>query len=112
MRTLILALSSCLLVTAAQAQDGLDETQSVGKERYARMCAPCHNKGFWAANRIAFRSGEEYALLDKRSDLNADYIRQAVRVGIGSMPPYRKTELSDSDLAAITAYLTRSRGKE
>jgi hypothetical protein len=32
----------------------------------------------------------------------------AVRVGIGSMPPLRKTEVSDSDLDAVIAYLTRA----
>ena len=30
-----------------------------------------------------------------------------VRSGVGSMPPLRKTELTDADVDAIAAYLTR-----
>jgi len=33
-----------------------------------------------------------------------------VRDGLRSMPFFRPTELSDDDLAALTAYLTRDRG--
>jgi len=32
-----------------------------------------------------------------------------VRRGVSIMPFFRKTEVSDADLAAITAYLTRPR---
>jgi hypothetical protein len=32
-----------------------------------------------------------------------------VRNGFAMMAPFRKTEISDADLAALTAYLTRTR---
>jgi mono/diheme cytochrome c family protein len=31
-----------------------------------------------------------------------------VRHGVSVMPPFRKTEVSDADLAALSAYLTRT----
>jgi hypothetical protein len=31
-----------------------------------------------------------------------------VRHGVSIMPPFRKTEVSDTDLAALTAYLART----
>lgn len=78
-----------------------------GKDRYERFCAPCHNAGFWAANRIGARLGKDQALLENRTDLNAPYIEIVVQQGIGSMPPYRLTEVSPDELDAIADYLTR-----
>ena len=96
------------LAASARAADVPTDMQH-GKARYDRMCAPCHNKGFWAANRLGARLGEENAVLEDRTDLNTDYIETVVRRGMGSMPPYRKTELSPGDLDAIAEYLTRKR---
>ena len=49
------------------------------------------------------------ALLDERTDLSPELIRTAVRHGMNVMPPLRKTEVSDANLDAIVAYLTRTR---
>jgi mono/diheme cytochrome c family protein len=43
----------------------------------------------------------------RQTDLAPGAIQAIVRNGIGSMPPLRKTELSDADVEAIAAYLTR-----
>ena len=48
------------------------------------------------------------ALLDKRTDLTQALIKTYVRNGISIMPIFRKTEISDADLDAIAAYLTRN----
>jgi mono/diheme cytochrome c family protein len=48
------------------------------------------------------------ALLDKRTDLTAQLVKTYVRNGISIMPFFRKTEISDADLDAIAAYLTRN----
>ena len=53
--------------------------------------------------------GATPALLKERTDLNPAYIKQVVRQGLYVMPFFRKTELSDADLNAIVAYLTRKR---
>ena len=53
--------------------------------------------------------GELPAALEERTDLQAVYIRTVVRNGYVSMPFFRPTELSDEDLDALVAYLTRER---
>jgi mono/diheme cytochrome c family protein len=50
--------------------------------------------------------GSKPALLEQRSDLSYELIKTFVRNGVASMPPFRKTEVTDDDLKAIAAYLT------
>jgi mono/diheme cytochrome c family protein len=44
-------------------------------------------------------------VLEQRSDLRPDYIKLAVRHGVSFMPSFRKTEISDADLALLATYL-------
>jgi hypothetical protein len=53
--------------------------------------------------------GAKPALLEQRTDLTPDVVRFFVRHGSGVMPFFRKTEVSDADLDALAAYLTRKR---
>jgi len=46
------------------------------------------------------------AVLEQRDNLPPDYIKLVVRRGISFMPSFRKTEISDTDLALVAAYLT------
>jgi mono/diheme cytochrome c family protein len=101
---------SGLLLTAggAVADDASLSAQELqGKHLYDRTCIYCHGPGVWGTNRLAKRLDKDHALLESRTDLTAAGIRAIVRSGVGSMPPLRKTELSDSDVDAIAAYLTR-----
>jgi mono/diheme cytochrome c family protein len=99
---------SLLTVGAAVADDaGLSAQELQGKHLYDRTCIYCHGPGVWGTNRLAKRLDKDHALLENRTDLSAAGIRAIVRSGVGSMPPLRKTELSDADVAAIAAYLTR-----
>lgn len=91
----------------AAGEGSLAAQEQQGKLLYGRTCIYCHGPGLWATNRIAKRLDKEHALLENRTDLSADGIRAIVRSGVGSMPPLRKTELSDADVDAIAAYLTR-----
>ncbi len=52
--------------------------------------------------------GAKPALLEERIDLTPELIRTFVRNGVSVMPFFRKTELSDVDLEALSAYLTRN----
>jgi hypothetical protein len=45
------------------------------------------------------------ALLEQRTDLRAPYIQVVVRNGVSFMPTFRKTEISDAELALLGAYL-------
>lgn len=52
--------------------------------------------------------GQNPAVLEERTDLTAPAIKMFVRHGVLFMPTFRKTEISDADLDAIAAYLTRN----
>ena len=51
--------------------------------------------------------GTKPALLEERKDLTPQFIKIFVRNGVSVMPRFRKTELSEADLEALSAYLTR-----
>ena len=53
--------------------------------------------------------GKKPALLEQRRDLTPELITTFVRKGIGAMPFFRPTEITDADLAALGAYLARKR---
>ena len=45
--------------------------------------------------------GAKPGLLEERTDLPAELIKAFVRSGLASMPPFRKTEVTDTELAAL-----------
>ena len=49
--------------------------------------------------------GKLPALLLQRSDLTPKLVAYIVRNGVSVMPHFRKTEISDADLEALTAYI-------
>lgn len=53
--------------------------------------------------------GEKPALLEQRTDLTPEFITVIVRNGINSMPSFRPTEVTNADLKAVAAYLSRNR---
>jgi mono/diheme cytochrome c family protein len=96
---------SLLCAVEAQAED------APGKQLFDRHCAECHAPGHGhpGTQRLAWSRGERYAVLEQRQDLSADYIRAIVRRGLFEMPPFRPTEISEQDLALLSAYLTGRR---
>jgi mono/diheme cytochrome c family protein len=81
-----------------------------GQQVFTYWCAPCHGGGPGHPGTDALAAkykGSEPAELEKRRDLSDALIRQLVRNGISVMPIFRKTEVSDADLADIVAYLNR-----
>jgi mono/diheme cytochrome c family protein len=95
------------LETATADEAALSAQEQEGKRLFNHTCVYCHGPGVWGTNRLAKRMDKEHAVLENRTDLSAGAIQAIVRNGIGSMPPLRKTELSDADVTAIAAYLTR-----
>ncbi len=67
-----------------------------GREVYQKWCVPCHY-------RIV-----QPVTLPERTDLTRERIKETVRKGIFVMPRFRKTEISDTELAWLSAYLTRN----
>ena len=88
----------------AQAQDA----GTRGNEVFQYWCAPCHAPGPRHPGTQALESlykGAKPAALEQRTDLVPELTRSFVRTGVSVMPPFRKTEISDADLAALAAYL-------
>ena len=111
MSTLGVASLLLLASTAATAAEG---DVGRGKARFERSCAPCHGSGPGDDGRRMLPGthalqlkykGTVPALLEARTDLPAAVVRTFVRRGSFSMPPFRKTELSDADIDDIAAYL-------
>jgi (+)-pinoresinol hydroxylase len=85
-----------------------------GKVKFTQTCAPCHgtDRGDFGramlpgtdALRIKYQ-GKLPAALEQRTDLTPAVIKAYVRTGTWSMPPFRKTELSDTQIDEISAYI-------
>ena len=85
-------------------------TAARGKEVYLQWCEACHGAGDDRPGTTGLQAkygGRLPARLEDRTDLNAAFVKSFVRGGYAMMAPFRKTEIGDEDLAALTAYLTQ-----
>jgi len=100
------------LIFAGRALAAPDESAvEKGRQVYQKWCLPCHGTGVGKPGTDALAAhykGGKPAVLEQRSDLTPAMFRQFVRHGVLFMPSFRKTEISDADLAAMSAYLTRN----
>jgi mono/diheme cytochrome c family protein len=110
--------SSVLCVAATAAVSAEDNAAAQrGKLKFERTCAPCHGSGpgddgrpmlpGTTALQLKYK-GTLPALLEARTDLTAVVLQGFLRSGSFSMPPFRKTELSDAEIGDIAAYLAMS----
>lgn len=82
-----------------------------------KSCWSCHGAGIGNPG-LALKPGTDAlrvkydgavpAVLSERTDLTPEFVTYAVRNGISLMPFFRKTDVSDEELAAINAYLTHN----
>jgi mono/diheme cytochrome c family protein len=110
---------SALLLLVSSGAALAQESGSVerGQAKFEHSCTPCHGEGIGDDGRAMLPGtdalrikypGALPALLEKRTDLNAEAIRTFVRRGTWSMPPVRPTEITEGDIQDIAAYLRRS----
>ena len=88
-----------------------------GKTLFDGHCRTCHGAGTTPAGRAFFPGtyaleqryqGKLPAALEERTDLTAARVAAVVRHGGGGfMPPLRPTEMSDDELKAVAAYISR-----
>ena len=118
---ILISLCSLLLACGEQSSDVTEpDKEPSGNEKvvskiappdgeliYNLNCLPCHAEGpgYPGTMRLAVRLGEDKSVLTRRDDLSADYIKIVVRQGFLLMPPFRPTEISNSDLDALAEYL-------
>jgi mono/diheme cytochrome c family protein len=112
-------LGACASLTVAQPPRG-DEQHAQGKQVYDYWCLPCHGAGVGLPGfgelpgtqqlRIKYRDSGISPLLTERTDLVPEFVKVIVRQGVSFMPQFRKTEISDTELDALAAYLARNNG--
>ena len=113
-RTLVVV--ACALLSGGLVSANAADTPAVqrGNAKFQRACAPCHGAGLGsdgrptlpgtAALQLKYK-GALPALLEARRDLTLEMLRAYLRNGSWSMPPFRKTELTDQEISDIAAYL-------
>jgi len=104
-------LGCAVLVQPSLAQDATDQASEAarppGGKIFHKWCSDCHSSADGPGSVALERKyqGQVPAILEQRTDLNQDYVEQVVREGISFMPNFRKTEISDAELALLAAYL-------
>ena len=86
-----------------------------GKAVFEKWCAPCHAPNPKLAGTSALQTkydGKVPAALEARTDLSPEIVATFVRNGVAWMAPFRKTEISDAELADLGAYLTKTPAKK
>jgi mono/diheme cytochrome c family protein len=80
-----------------------------GGKIFDKWCGDCHatpgGPGSMALQRKY--QGTLPAILEQRSNLAPEYVALAVRRGVSFMPSFRKTEISDAELALVAGYLAK-----
>jgi len=85
-----------------------------GRMTFERQCAPCHAAGpgddgarmLPGTATLARRyEGRLPGALELRTDLGVEAVSYFVRNGAGAMPPFRKSEISDAEIAGVAGYL-------
>ena len=96
--------------TPGLAQDRAEDF-AAGHAVYARWCAPCHDPGITHPGTHALTvkyQGVKPGVLLEWKDLPSAAVKFWVRHGISVMPQFRKTEISDAELDALAAFLSRN----
>jgi mono/diheme cytochrome c family protein len=81
-----------------------------GEAVYAHWCSHCHSPGRGNPGTESLQvkySGKVPAVLLERTDLTPQAVALFVRQGVLSMAQFRKTEITDAELAALAAYVAR-----
>lgn len=107
---LFAAFSGCTSMTTRPAAASAPPVQSAGAKIFAKWCGDCHTRPTGSGTMALQRKyeGRFPAILEQRTDLRAPYVQVVVRNGVSFMPSFRKTEISDAELALVGAYLERS----
>jgi len=108
---LALVVAAVLMASCAASAAPADSAAlEHGRAVFQTWCAPCHAAGPGHPGTQALQAKYGAAkpdALEQRRDLTPVLVGFYVRHGVTVMPFFRKTEISDEDLAALGAYLSR-----
>jgi mono/diheme cytochrome c family protein len=108
---LLFVLAPTSSIWAASPTDRPPSAGASGQAVYEHWCAPCHAPGAGHPGTQSLQvkyGGKVPAVLLERTDLAPQAVAMFVRQGILLMAPFRKTEITDAELAALTAYVARN----
>ncbi len=105
-------LAICATTGVARA-DSLAPRYVPGRSVYEKWCAACHDPGVIHPGTHALMTkyptgSRASGDITEWTDLPATYVTFMVRHGISVMPQFRKTEISNNELVALAAYLSRN----
>jgi mono/diheme cytochrome c family protein len=102
--TSVILLAAAAITAVAYPGVPVSRSSADGRALFVQRCGGCHLQGGFGTVTIARRSPGEPSLLVERHP-PADLVRTVVRNGFRSMPPIRRAEVDDAQLAKISAYL-------
>ena len=109
----LIALATAQVALSAEPVGaGKNAAQNVGQLTYEKWCAPCHAPGAQHPGTQALDAlykGSKPAALIQRTDLTPPIVKQFVRKGVSVMAPFRKTEISDTELDALAGFLSKQK---
>lgn len=85
--------------------------KSADEVLYVEKCAMCHRQMGMGTVILARRLPPGQAMLEAREDLTTDFVKLAVRQGIGNMPRIGRGEVSDPQLERIAALLAKEKSE-
>lgn len=97
-------------MSAGMAQAAMPSGEAV----FQHWCAPCHAAGPGHPGTESLQrkyEGKVPATLLDRTDLNAETVATFVRQGVLMMAPFRKTEITDAELASLAAFVSKNHKK-
>jgi len=110
--SLIVAAGALGMLTLSAALAASEGSQvAAGRLVYERWCAACHDPGIEHPGTNALTAkykGVKSGVIVEWTDLSPEFVRHIVRTGISVMPQFRKTEISDAELDALAAYLSKN----
>ncbi len=104
---LVLGLTSIAQAAEPAAKPPAPSGQAV----YEHWCAPCHAPGPGHPGTQSLQlkyGGKTPPVLLERTDLAPQAVSVFVRQGVLLMAPFRKTEITDAELAALSAYVAKN----
>jgi len=108
-RLAMATLAVCSVVGgAAWAAEPVVPAKPSGEAVYTHWCAPCHAPGPGHPGTESLQikyGGKMPAVLVERSDLTPQIVSTFVRQGVLLMAPFRKSEITDAELAALAAFV-------
>ena len=111
MKRITAVISLLFLAFASGGAAAQDSALELGERIYVDKCEYCHGDGVQKGGTFILEAryeGALPALLIERTNLTPEYIEAVLRTWTNGMAPFRPTEISESELEALVAYLTRN----